>query len=136
MTTKDKYTEVPDPYAWEVPSVGDARFTWEYDEPRARLLSLYQKGKDKQWDAQSRIDWSLDVDPTNPVGVPDQFHPLFGSPIWEAADEKRRAEFRHHNAAWNFSQTRGTAVKTVGAISRTFSGTVSGFSTKLSLAPV
>ena len=104
MTTKDKYTEVPDPYAWEVPSVGDARFTWEYDEPRARLLSLYQKGKDKQWDAQSRIDWSLDVDPTNPVGVPDQFHPLFGSPIWEAADEKRRAEFRHHNAAWNFSQ--------------------------------
>ena len=70
----------------------------------ARLLSLYQKGKDKQWDAQSRIDWSLDVDPTNPVGVPDQFHPLFGSPIWEAADEKRRAEFRHHNAAWNFSQ--------------------------------
>ncbi|GAY17383.1 ferritin-like domain-containing protein [Mycobacterium sp. shizuoka-1] len=104
MTTKDKYTEVPDPYSWEVPSVGDARFTWEYDEGRARLLSLYQKGKDKQWDAQSRIDWSLDVDPMNPVGVPDEFHPLFGSPVWEAADERRRAEFRQHNAAWSFSQ--------------------------------
>lgn len=104
MTTKDKYTQVPDPYSWEVPSVGDARFTWEYDEGRARLLSLYQKGKDKQWDAESRIDWSLDVDPTNPVGVPDEFQGLFGSPAWEAADEKRRTEFRQHNAAWSFSQ--------------------------------
>ena len=29
MTTKDKYTEVPNPYSWEAPSAGDARFTWE-----------------------------------------------------------------------------------------------------------
>ena len=104
MTTRDKYTEVPDPFSWEVPSVGDARFTWEYDEPRARLLSLYQKGKDKQWDAQSRIDWTQDVDPMNPVGLPDQFHPLFGSPMWESADEARRAEMRQHFQAWQFSQ--------------------------------
>ena len=95
MTTRDKYTEVPVPYAWEVPSVGDARFTWEYDEGRARLLSLYQKGKDKQWDAQSRIDWSLDVDPMNPIGMPDEFQPLFGSPAWESADESRRAAGGH-----------------------------------------
>jgi hypothetical protein len=72
---------VPDPYAWEVPSVGDARFTWEYDELRARLLSLTRRVRTSNG-TQSRIDWSLDVDPTNPVGVPDQFHPLFGSPIW------------------------------------------------------
>lgn len=104
MTTRDKYTDVPLPYSWQTPSAGDARFTWEYDEGRDRLLSLYQKGKDKQWDAQSRIDWSLDVDPTNPVGIPDEFIGLFGSPAWEAADEARRAEFRRHNAAWGFSQ--------------------------------
>ena len=104
MTTKDKYTEIPQPYSWEVPNACDTRFTWEYDEGRARLLSLYQKGKDKQWDAESRIDWSLDVDPTNPIGVPDEFHPLFGSPAWESADEKRRAEMRQHNQAWNLSQ--------------------------------
>lgn len=104
MTTKEKYTRVPETYSWEVPSAGDARFTWEYDEGRARLLSLYQKGKDKQWDAQSRIDWSLDVDPMNPVGIPDEFIGLFGSPAWESADEARRAEIRQHNAAWGFSQ--------------------------------
>ncbi|MGB8407550.1 MAG: ferritin-like domain-containing protein [Mycobacterium sp.] len=104
MTTKDMYTEVPAPYSWEVSSAGDARFTWEYDDGRARLLSLYQKGKDKQWDAQSRIDWTQDVDPMNPIGLPDQFHPLFGSPMWEAADEARQAEMRHHFQSWQFSQ--------------------------------
>jgi hypothetical protein len=30
MTTRDKYTDVPAPYSWEVASAGDARFTWEY----------------------------------------------------------------------------------------------------------
>ena len=104
MTTKDRYTEVPAPYSWEVPSSGDVRFTWEYDEGRARLLSLYQKGKDKQWDAQSRINWGLDVDPKNPVGLPDEFHPLFGSPMWEAADDAGRAELRQHFQSWQFSQ--------------------------------
>ena len=104
MTTRDKYTEVPEPYSRNFPSAGDARFTWEYDDGRARLLSLYQKGKDKQWDAQSRIDWAQDVDPMNPIGLPDEFHPLFGSPMWEAADESRRAEMRQHFQAWQFSQ--------------------------------
>ncbi|MGV0627017.1 ferritin-like domain-containing protein [Mycolicibacter minnesotensis] len=104
MTTRDSYTAVPEPYAAEMPSAGDARFTWEYDDGRARLLSLYQKGKDKQWDAQSRIDWSQDVDPMNPIGLPDEFHPLFGSPMWDAADEARRAEMRRHFQSWQFSQ--------------------------------
>ncbi len=104
MTTKDKYTEVPDPYSWQVPSTGDACLTWEYDEGRARLLSLYQKGKDKQWDAQSRIDWAQEVDPDNPVALPEAFHPLFGSPMWDAADEARRAELRRHFQAWQISQ--------------------------------
>src|ERR1700756_2930339 len=104
MTTRDKYTDVPAPYSSEVPSGGNARFTWEYDEGRARLLSLYQKGKDKQWDAQSRIDWAQDVDPNNPVGLPDEFHPLFGSPMWDSADESRRDEMRRHSQAWQFSQ--------------------------------
>ena len=51
MTTRDKYTTCPSRTRWEVASAGDARFTWEYDDGRDRLLALYQKGKDKQWDA-------------------------------------------------------------------------------------
>ena len=104
MPMRDRYTTPVTDSTWDVPVTGAARFNWEYDGGRDRLLSLYQKGKDKQWDAQSRIDWTLDVDPMNPIGMPDEFHPLFGSPAWESADESRRAEMRQHNAAWNFSQ--------------------------------
>ncbi len=41
----------------------------------SRLLDLYQRGKDKQWDATKRIDWDLPVDPANVMGTPDEFMP-------------------------------------------------------------
>jgi hypothetical protein len=44
---------------WEIEASGAARFSWEYDDGRDHLLALYQKGKDKQWDAVTRIDWDL-----------------------------------------------------------------------------
>lgn len=104
MSSFDHYvTELPDDI-WKVPMAGDVRFTWEYDDGRDRLLALYQKGKDKQWDAQSRIDWDQEVDPTNVAGFPEQFNPLFGSEIWEKMTEAERKEFGRHNGSWLFSQ--------------------------------
>jgi len=89
---------------WNVPMSGDARFTWEYDGGRDRLLSLYQKGKDKQWDAQLRIDWDLEVDPVNVAGLPEEFNPLFGSDIWNKLSQRERDEFGRHQGSWLFSQ--------------------------------
>ena len=68
---------------------GDARFTWEYDGGRDRLLSLYQKGKDKQWDQTSRIDWSLEVDPFDSLGLPDEVSAIYGTPIWDKMSVKQ-----------------------------------------------
>ena len=31
------------------------------------LLELYEKGKQQQWDASERLDWSLELDPENPM---------------------------------------------------------------------
>src|SRR5271169_6376449 len=104
MTTRDKYTEVPTPYSWEVASAGDARFSWEYDDGRDRLLSLYQKGKDKQWDSTKRIDWSIEVDPVNPVGLPEMYNPFMGTDIWNKMNQKERDNFTHHQASWTWSQ--------------------------------
>jgi len=104
VTTYDRYTIPAEPGPWDVPAAGAARFTWEYDDGRDRLLALYQKGKDKQWDAQKRIDWSIEVDPVNVVGVPEEFNPLFGTPIWERMTEAERDEFGHHQSSWLFSQ--------------------------------
>ncbi|MGE5290165.1 MAG: ferritin-like domain-containing protein [Micromonosporaceae bacterium] len=104
MTTYDRYTLPVEPGTWDVPAAGAARFTWEYDDGRDRLLALYQKGKDKQWDAQKRINWDVEVDPVNVVGVPDEFNPLFGTPVWEKMTEAERDEFGRHQGSWLFSQ--------------------------------
>jgi hypothetical protein len=104
VSSHDLYVTPVPRDTWNVPMNGDTRFTWEYDDGRDRLLSLYQKGKDKQWDAQKRIDWDLEVDPVNVAGLPEQFNPLFGSDIWEKMSQKERDEFGRHQGSWLFSQ--------------------------------
>ena len=76
MSTYDAYTIPVEPGTWDVPAAGATRFSWEYDDGRQRLLDLYQRGKDKQWDATKRIEWDLPVDPTNIMETPDEFVPI------------------------------------------------------------
>ncbi|MFD0901435.1 ferritin-like domain-containing protein [Actinomadura sediminis] len=104
MSTHDLYTAPVDTSTWNVPMAGEARFTWEYDDGRDRLLALYQKGKDKQWDSVKRIDWDLEVDPHDVLGVPDQSLAVYGTEYWDRMSEKDRGELRRHSASWQFSQ--------------------------------
>ena len=42
----------------------DALFTWDYAKgARPQLERLYEKAKTSQWNAQTDLDWSIDVDP-------------------------------------------------------------------------
>ncbi|HEU5033412.1 MAG TPA: ferritin-like domain-containing protein [Mycobacteriales bacterium] len=83
MTVEDLRPGGWDGAEWSFPLAGDTRFTWSYDVERQRLLNLYQKGKDKQWDAQTRIDWSIELDADNPLGMPVEIVPLWGIPEFE-----------------------------------------------------
>jgi hypothetical protein len=90
---------------WVIPNVGsNVSFTWDYDNGRQRMLSLYEKGKEKQWNASTRIDWSLDVDPSDQGVAPDEVVPIFGSPTWERLSRAQKDEVRHHFVAWTNSQ--------------------------------
>jgi len=104
MSTYDLYTSPVDRGTWDVPSTGAARFSWEYDDGRQRLLDLYQRGKDKQWDATKRIDWSLPVDPAHVMQTPDDLCPIYGSRQWDALSQAQRDELSQHLSAWLFSQ--------------------------------
>ena len=104
VSTYDAYTIPVEPGTWDVPAAGATRFSWEYEDGRQRLLDLYQRGKDKQWDATKRIEWDLPVDPTNIMETPDEFVPIYGSRQWEILNEKERDELGHHLGAWLFSQ--------------------------------
>jgi hypothetical protein len=104
LSTRDLYTTAPEQPGWEVPMSGDARFSWEYDDGRQRLLALYQKGKDKQWDAVKRIDWDIEVDPYDVLGVPDESMAIYGTRYWDQLGPQNRKELRRHLASWQFSQ--------------------------------
>ncbi|WP_405602020.1 ferritin-like domain-containing protein [Streptomyces sp. NBC_01410] len=104
MSTYDRYTHAPETLHWQVPASGAARFSWEYEDGRDRLLALYQKGKDKQWDGAKRIDWDLEVDPCDALGTPDEALTLYGSRHWAKMTEKDKGELRKHYTSWQFSQ--------------------------------
>jgi hypothetical protein len=104
VSTYDHYTTPVSRETWDVPSTGAARFSWEYEDGRQRLLDLYQRGKDKQWDATKRIDWDQAVNPCNAMETADEFNPIFGSRQWEVLNSKERDELGWHLGAWLFSQ--------------------------------
>jgi hypothetical protein len=98
------YTLPVEQTKWEVPSGSTTVFNWEYDEGRDRLLALYEKGKEKQWNASTRLDWSIEVDPRSPGNVDDPYIPIYGSDLWVRMDEEARADVRQHMAVWMNSQ--------------------------------
>ena len=76
MSTSYRYTLPVDQTEWKFDGHTDVTFTWEYDENRAGLLQLYSKGKQQQWDAAERIDWSQDLDPEKPMQLDDRIVPI------------------------------------------------------------
>jgi len=104
MSTKFTYTLPVEETQWNFQGAGETTFTWNYDAASEDLLRLYAKGKQQQWDADERINWSLDVDPDDPMQMDDSVVPLYGTPLWDRMDEKRKAELRYHSQVFNLSQ--------------------------------
>jgi len=89
---------------WSVPTPMTTVFDWDYTHGREQLLRLYDKGTRNQWVASDRIDWSHDLDPTDPLGAPDESIPIADAPIWGRMSEAQKGEVRQHMVAWQFSQ--------------------------------
>lgn len=89
---------------WGVPVGGKTLFSWDYNEAADELLALYAKGKQRQWDAETRLNWDHEVDPDDPLGMPDDFIWIAGSPLWDRLPAADRAVVRRHTAAWMYSQ--------------------------------
>jgi hypothetical protein len=104
MSTLFRYTLPVEETQWKFQGAGETTFTWNYDAASEDLLKLYAKGKQQQWDAEKRIDWSLDVDPDDPMQMDDTVVPLYGTPLWNRMSEKQRSELRYHSQVFNLSQ--------------------------------
>lgn len=90
---------------WTVPTSGDTSLCWEYAAGRDDLISLYRKGKQRQWNADDRIDWSHALDPENPAQLDDEFNiGIYGSDIWNSMSPSERVQLRVHTEACRMSQ--------------------------------
>ncbi|QGG96071.1 ferritin-like domain-containing protein [Actinomarinicola tropica] len=90
----------------------DAIFTWDYEKgARPALNKLYEKAKTAQWNGETDLDWSIEVDPEKWfVGAAD---PRFGpegslarrknSPVAKWGD-KEWATLAHESLTWRMSQ--------------------------------
>src|SRR5213593_1876415 len=104
MATTFRYQIPVEQTKWKFEGQSDTAFTWEYEDGREKLLTLYDKGKKQQWDAAERLDWSQDLDPENPMMMDDRAVPIWGSPVWDRLTPKERTRVRHHLQAQSLSQ--------------------------------
>ena len=104
MSTESRYVLPVGEMGWAVQAPLHTAFTWEYDKARSDLLALYEKGKRQQWNATDRIDWKQDLDPENPMMLPDETISLYGTDLWNRLSPKRIAELRRYLQALNISQ--------------------------------
>ncbi len=104
MSTLYRYTLPVEQTDWKFDGHTEAHFRWEYDDGRAGLLQLYEKGKRQQWNAAERIDWSQDLDPENPMLLDDRVIAIYGTDIWNKMTQKEQRQVRHHLQAAQISQ--------------------------------
>jgi hypothetical protein len=104
MSTARRYAIPVDDAEWSIAGEFETLFNWEYENGRDALRRLYEKGKNLQWNTNTRIDWRQNLDPENPEGLPDQAIPIFGSDCWHRLRDKEKANLRRHFQAWQLSQ--------------------------------
>ncbi len=71
---------------------------------RADLLALYEKGKARQWNATTRIDWSWELDADNPQQLPAEVLPIHGAPFLDRMSTGERAHVFREYQAWSTAQ--------------------------------
>jgi len=100
----DRYAIPADGSHHAVPQDFDVNFNWDYDDGRATMIGLYRKGIEMQWDAETRIDWSQELDEDNPEQLPEEMLPICGMPAYESMSRQEKAKVRRHFQAWQISQ--------------------------------
>jgi hypothetical protein len=104
MAFKDMYVLATGGSKWTVPQNFDTCFNWDYDDGRAAMMGLYAKGKEMQWDAATRIDWSQELGEDNPEGMPEESLPIHMAGCYLKMSDKEKAKVRAHFQAWQLSQ--------------------------------
>ncbi|OFX03490.1 MAG: aminobenzoate oxygenase [Alphaproteobacteria bacterium RIFCSPHIGHO2_12_FULL_66_14] len=104
MSTQRIYALPVETTQWTFDGKVEMLFNWEYEDGSAPLLELYEKGKQQQWDASKRLDWSLELNPDNPMELKDEAISIYGTDYWNKMTDKEKAWLRLHLQANSISQ--------------------------------
>jgi hypothetical protein len=104
MSTQRIYALPVETTEWKFDGATEIQFNWEYDDGSDALLELYDKGKKQQWDASTRLDWSLELDPENPMQLKDEALSLYGTDYWRKMTDKEKGWLRQNLQANQISQ--------------------------------
>ncbi|MCC6213254.1 MAG: ferritin-like domain-containing protein [Polyangiaceae bacterium] len=91
------------PTAERLEALLDVHYAWGYEQTRRDLRELYSKAKRAQWDGETRLDWSIDVDFGRAM-VPEFMHPLYGSEVLARLTQRERDALALELPAWMQSQ--------------------------------
>src|SRR6202158_2081321 len=91
MTTQKIYQLPVEVTDWKFDGATEIQFNWEYDDGSSALLELYEKGKKQQWDASTRLDWSLEPNPDNPMELKDEAISIYDTDYWRKMNDKERS---------------------------------------------
>ena len=96
-----------------MPDTCPAEFTWDYQKgAKPQLDKLYEKAKKAQWNAQTDLDWSIEVDQEQVVIANAEANPAqmqwdeaaLAGTVLEKWDDKKFIEFGIQNQNWLLSQ--------------------------------
>jgi hypothetical protein len=104
MSTQRIYSLPVETTGWKFDGATEIAFNWEYDDGSESLLELYDKGKKQQWDASERLDWSLELDPDNPMQLKDEAISIYDTDVWRKMSDKEKAWLRRELQSNSISQ--------------------------------
>ena len=78
---------------------------WQFDYAISaeKLGNLYSKAKRAQWDAEQQLDWSTEIDPSQPI-IDEQRHYFLRLPFFQRLSKTQRDTFAAHATAQLLSQ--------------------------------
>ena len=94
MSTQKIYALPVETTGWKFDGATEISFNWEYDDGSADLLNLYEKGKQQQWDASTRLDWKLELNPDNPMELKDEAISIYDTDYWRKMTDKEKSWLR------------------------------------------
>jgi hypothetical protein len=79
-------------------------YTWNYEEADRRLRKLYRLGKERNWNAETDIDWARPFSRKESPIQEGIDNPFVGWEPYEKLNEEEEIEFAWHQQSWMLSQ--------------------------------